>query len=1225
MAILQWNIRGFRSNFEELKLLLNKYNNKIACLQEIKLKNTDNCTLRGFNIYKQCFTASNDTATGGVAILVRQDVPHQEVTLDTTLQAVAVTVSMHTTVTVCSIYLPPGRSSGELIELDRLVAQLPPPYLILGDFNAHSDLWGDQSLRPDGKIIEDFISNNDLNFLNDGSFTYLHPGSGSWSAIDLSLCTPSIYLDFTWSVDDDQHGSDHFPIILSCEQVVCTSNPKWVFKRANWDKYKSLCAGKITEDILNEDDPMGNFTEKIFYCANLTVPKSSSSKKAKKPWFNDQCKAAIKKRRATLQRLTKHPTDSNLQDYKKSCAEARRIIKSSQKTSWRNYVSRLSMRTPIKKTWDMIRKINGKYKSYKIHFLNKKNGEIATDHNTIGETLAEEFAFNSSTNHYTPEFQKYKSKIEQQHLNFHTSTQEYYNSRFTMLELQQSLKASHDTTAGQDDIHYQLLKHLPNSTLTILLEIFNYIWQSNTFPPSWRKAITIPIAKPGKDPSQPNSYRPIALTSCICKTMERMVNGRLTHYLESNGFISSKQSGFRSQRSTMDHLISLETYIRDGFARGCHVVSVFFDLEKAYDTTWKHGILIDLHNLGLRGHLPLFIDNFLSDRSFQVRLGSTISNTYPQEMGVPQGSVLSVTLFNIKINSIAEAISPDIHKCLYVDDYTISYSSRNMASIERKLQTSLRHLTEWANKNGFKFSTSKTVCIHFCNQRALHLHPTLYMNNSPIPVVEKTKFLGVMFDEKLNFKAHIAYIRVRCQAGLQLLRTVSKLDWGADRETLLRLFRSLIRSRLDYGAPVYGSARPSYLLRLQPVQNQALRLCLGAFRTSPIASLHAEALEPPMEIRRLQLGLQYAIKVASDTDNPAHNSIFNNQLAHIYTVHPKKIKPLALRIAEPLSRVCPDISLLLPRLTPASIPYWLLEIPEIDTTMMQHSKNNVPTIELCQYFFELLEHYPGYVPVYTDGSRSETAVACAGTSKDMVLQIRLPGAASIYTAELTAIFESLNILQNSGHNRILVITDSLSALDAMHHFDFKHPLVFKILSLYTEMSSTKDIVFMWCPSHSGIRGNERADLLAKEALHHSVCDFRIPFRDFYQNVKRFCRDQWQSEWEQTAPNKLLEIHPRITRWAGSQRENRREEVVLARARIGHTHLTHSYLLKRGPAPECIGCNVPLTVKHILVECVDFDHIRPRFYQVASMKQLFDEVNPSKILDFLKAIGLFYHF
>merc|ERR1712237_134949 len=116
----------------------------------------------------------------------------------------------------------------------------------------------------------------------------------------------------------------------------------------------------------------------------------------------------------------------------------------------------------------------------------------------------------------------------------------------------------------------------------------------------------------GKDPQDPSNFRPIALTSCICKTVERMVNERLIYFLESNNLLTKFQAGFRSERGTIDQLVRLDTFIRDAFINKEHVVGVFFDLAKAYDTTWKYGIVKDLHKMGLRGNLPIFIQNFLS-------------------------------------------------------------------------------------------------------------------------------------------------------------------------------------------------------------------------------------------------------------------------------------------------------------------------------------------------------------------------------------------------------------------------------------------------------------------------------------------------------------------------------------------------------------------------------------------------------------------------------------
>ena len=185
-------------------------------------------------------------------------------------------------------------------------------------------------------------------------------------------------------------------------------------------------------------------------------------------------------------------------------------------------------------------------------------------------------------------------------LNFKSSNTEEYNNPFNLVELKEAINKSHDTATGPDEVHYQMLKHLSPKSLQARLDIFNDIWETGKFPESWELSTVIPVPKPGKDHTEPTNYRPIALTSCLCKTLERMINTRLVWYLESNNLISPVQSGFRSERSTNDNLIRLETFIRDAFIKKEHVVVVFFDLEKAYDTTWRYGILRDLHELGPR-------------------------------------------------------------------------------------------------------------------------------------------------------------------------------------------------------------------------------------------------------------------------------------------------------------------------------------------------------------------------------------------------------------------------------------------------------------------------------------------------------------------------------------------------------------------------------------------------------------------------------------------------
>ena len=211
-------------------------------------------------------------------------------------------------------------------------------------------------------------------------------------------------------------------------------------------------------------------------------------------------------------------------------------------------------------------------------------------------------------------FQRNKAREEKKKLNFNSSNSEHYNKLFTFKELKSALNKAHDCSPGHDKVHYQV----PLTSLSVLLDIFNDIQQSGDFPSSWQEALVIPIPKPGKDASDPADYHPIALTSCLCKTLERMVNDRLVWFLEKNNLIVDVQSRFRRQRGTINHLVRFETFVREAFINRQHVVSVFFDLESAYDTTWTYGILKDLHDFGLLGRLALFISAFLDKRFFCV-------------------------------------------------------------------------------------------------------------------------------------------------------------------------------------------------------------------------------------------------------------------------------------------------------------------------------------------------------------------------------------------------------------------------------------------------------------------------------------------------------------------------------------------------------------------------------------------------------------------------------
>ena len=178
----------------------------------------------------------------------------------------------------------------------------------LGDFNGHHTMWGCRDINPRGKIIEDFLSDENLCIFNDDTTTYLHPASGSATAIDLSLCDPDLYLDYTWWINDDLCSSDHYPIFIESNNSVVEERVQhWRLHRADWEAFQQSSEESLTiSQCLSEegvDVPIVKQYSRAKHTQNL-----DSSQKIDKPWFDQNCRKAIDKRKKSLQKLKKHPT-----------------------------------------------------------------------------------------------------------------------------------------------------------------------------------------------------------------------------------------------------------------------------------------------------------------------------------------------------------------------------------------------------------------------------------------------------------------------------------------------------------------------------------------------------------------------------------------------------------------------------------------------------------------------------------------------------------------------------------------------------------------------------------------------------------------------------------------------------------------------------------------------------------------------------------------------------
>ena len=223
---LQWNIRGQRANNRELDILLKHYNPSVVALQETLTPATKELYINNFSCLSS--PAAGDSNKRGVSLYIKNSVLFDRIPIYSDLEVVAARISLNKSMSVCSLYLSPSKVVSKA-QLEALILQLPRPFLLLGDFNGHSPYWGSDVSNTQGKVIEDFISDHNLCILNTGSPTFC-ASSGSLTHIDVSICDPSLFLEFEWQVHSDLCGSDHFPILLSSNRdVEESSNTFWKF------------------------------------------------------------------------------------------------------------------------------------------------------------------------------------------------------------------------------------------------------------------------------------------------------------------------------------------------------------------------------------------------------------------------------------------------------------------------------------------------------------------------------------------------------------------------------------------------------------------------------------------------------------------------------------------------------------------------------------------------------------------------------------------------------------------------------------------------------------------------------------------------------------------------------------------------------------------------------------------------------------------------------------
>ena len=1197
-------MNGFVAKLNRLQFLIQTLEPKILALQEIKVSQSKNLYIKGYKIYKKCRLGVG----GGVGLAIHNSVPSVELPVNTNLEVVACTVyfkNFH--INICNVYFN-DQADVSIDTLNELLVNVPAPRIFMGDVNAKHISWGSPFCNSRGNTLHRALSRNNLFILNDGSPTYFNVNTNYYSHLDISCVTDSISHNFHWGTYPDKLTSDHFPIVIQYQAVhyYTTKVATWVLDKANWGGYRSSLSfslelkavmapefasiqmppGFADENVINDE-----IINSILLACSANIPKSGTVVNTKYSclWWDNNCKEALHNAKVEFRALRRLHTEAQAIKCKRLDAIASRTLMLAKRDSWRKYVSTVNKDTYIGTLWNVVKSINGKPRSFGKIVLTVNDINIS-DPGGVSEALGRYFASIGSNDNYLEDFLLHKVEGEFESIFFPEGSNEPYNSDFSLKEMGTALNACKDTSPGEDGVHYRMLKNMSEEQSKTLLSFFNYLWVNNKFPEQWRVAIVLPFLKPNKVSTSPSSYRPISLTSCLCKLMERMVHNRLSHQLDILSFIKPYQSGFRRHHSTYDPLVRFEGAIQETFLREEYLVAVFLDIEKAYDMIWTHLVKKILLQLNFKGHLPEFIVNFLKLRKIKVRVGDVLSKEFLLENGLPQGSVLSPILFLLIINTIFEGCE-DILSSLFCDDGKIWATAPTLEEAEEIIQGALNCISDWCDLNGPKLSLVKTTYTIF-TRRKVYMEPTLSFKGTVLGRCRSVRYLGIIFDQKLTWKFHIKDLVQRCQKPFMIMEKVSKHDWGGDRTSLKLLYLSLIRSKIDYASFLYSTAAASHLIKLDRLQNRAIRIITGNMRCTSVYTLEVESGIIPLYYRRQQLALQYFGKVCRISDH-----IVTHLYHDFYNYDFYNHRPYALPVVGRCKKLVESFDLPINRLE----KFKLRDLHTTGGALVKYSllrnKHDYPAAQFLHDYRNLIDtEYQNSVLIFTDGSKIVDRCGCAFVAYmadgPHIVSKRLPNFSGIFSAELYAVLLAVRFAKTANLANVVIFFDSVSVLQSLERSKPDNRFLININKLLSNMAI--QITFEWVPGHCNIPGNEAADRAAKDGTHlFNIKKLPILFTDLKYKIKSCIYDKWQSEWSRFN-TRLNGIKPVISDWKSAYRDNRREEKVLSRLRTGCCRFLKQHYFDPMLSREyCDFCRVTMTIAHLLVQCVNLNFSRSR--------------------------------
>ena len=689
--------------------------------------------------------------------------------------------------------------------------------LIMGDFNVPFINWEDKDLRRGARRVERDM----LKVVND---CYLQQHVKEDTKFNM-LQSSSLDLIFTREegdiknivVEDPLEGSDHGIVtadFVSEWKSRVVPRPRRMYHKGDYNRI-------IEElELINWDEKFeGKSTQECWDIFKAILVKlvetyvpMSSPKDYNEPWMNNSLLKQWKKKYHAWKRYTEGKSYRKYEEYKREA----NVLKKKIRQAKREYEKKLANGVRNNKR-GFFKYVNSRLTVRpEITEMQNENGILMDADKEITDIMGRYFnsVYTVPSNEAMPNMEDmYNTEI-----NSIPISREDVQRRLEKLNVNKS--------CGPDNIHPRVLKETARVTCVPLEKIFKLSLRSGECPDDWRKANITPIHKKG-DRTDPSNYRPVSLTSQVCKVLESIVRTHIVDHLDTNKILSDKQHGFREGRSCLTNLLVMMESWTEILDDDDGIDVAYLDFRKAFDLVSHKHLLYKMSKYGIKDQALNWVKAFLSGRTQRVVIRGTASESFEVTSGVPQGSVLGPILFLIFINDLPlEVISPLL---LFADDSKIftrivSETSKTnpQGNYGREvLQRDLNNIKEWANKWKMEFNVDKCKVMHLGRLNPKH---TYTMGDRDLTVTSEEKDLGVIFDENLEFDKHIKTIVNRANRMLGMI----KIGFTCmDMEIFMNLYPVLVRPLLEYCVQVWSPHKQKYIKLIEGVQERAVRMVPG--------------------------------------------------------------------------------------------------------------------------------------------------------------------------------------------------------------------------------------------------------------------------------------------------------------------------------------------------------------------------------------------------------------